>query len=143
MNCFKDTLQIVAYFVAIFTAGFSLWQYRRNSARERTRWLFELYQRFYEQPMLRTMRIRIDEHNTEFAAEVKDSELLGDLDNFLNFFEFVAFLRKQGEIKSVEVNAMFAYPLSTLATDKNVLAYIRRYGYEELNALLKELGYAT
>jgi hypothetical protein len=143
MESLKDVLQVLAYGVAVFTAWFSVRQYLRNSARERTRWLFELYQRFYEQSALKSMRIRIDDHDTEFVVEEKNSELLGDLDNFLNFFEFVAFLRKQGEIKPEEINAMFAYPLSTLATDKNVLAYIRKYGYEELNALLKEMGYAT
>lgn len=143
MDTFKDCLEIVTYFVGIAVAGGSLWTYRRNSARERTRWLFELYQRFYEQAALRDMRVRIDWGDTAFVQEEKDASLLGDLDNFLNFFEFLAYLRKQRELQLREIQAMFAYPLSTISKDKAILAYLRKYGYEELDALLKELRYAA
>ncbi|MGH9789570.1 MAG: hypothetical protein ACRD5W_00045 [Candidatus Acidiferrales bacterium] len=143
MDTFKDFLQIVTYVVAIFAAGASWWQYRRNSARERTRWLFELYQRLYEHPALKDMRVRIDWGDTAFVQEEKDASLFGDLDNFLNFFEFLAYLRKQKELHLREIQAMFAYALSTISKDKAVLAYLRKYGYEELDALLKEMRYAA
>jgi hypothetical protein len=57
----KDWLQALTYLAAIVAAILSIWQYRRNSTRERTRWLFELYQRYYGQPVLRAMRIRLDQ----------------------------------------------------------------------------------
>lgn len=52
--------QLVTYIIAILAAGFSVCQYYRNSKRERTRWLFDLYQRFYGQADLKGMRVRLD-----------------------------------------------------------------------------------
>jgi len=46
----KDGLQAVTYLVAIFATALSWLQYKKNSARERTRWLFDLYERFYGRP---------------------------------------------------------------------------------------------
>lgn len=143
MRTWLDVLQVVAYLVGFVAALGSLWQYRSNSVRERTCWLFELYRRFYEESALKSMRIRIDWGDTAFISDEKDSQLLGELDNFLNFFEFLAFLKKRGEITSDEVKAMFEYPLKVVAANGAVLAYVKKYGYEELDALLKELRYAS
>lgn len=138
----KDWIEMAAYGVAILAALGSFLQYHRNSIRERTRWLFELYQRLYEQKTLRTMRIRLDSHDTKFVSEEKDLDLLGDLDDFLNFFEFIAYLWKKGELQLEEVRALFAYPLRTIAEDEAVMIYVSKYGYDDdLGALLEELGY--
>jgi hypothetical protein len=72
-------------------AIFSVWQYRRNSRRERTRWIYDLYRRFWEQPALRKMRERIDWGDTAFL-ETEDKEELSDFDDYLNFFEFIGYL---------------------------------------------------
>ena len=137
----KECLEIAAYIIAILAAVGSVWQYRRNSLRERSRWLFELYQRFYEQKTLKAMRIRLDSHDTKFVTEEKDLDLLGDLDDFLNFFELIAYLWKKGELQIEEVQAMFAYPLRTIVEDEAVMVYVSKYGYDEdLGVLLKELG---
>ena len=138
----KDWLQAGTYVAAIVAGIVSLWQYRRNSARERTRWLFELYQRFYGQPAHRAMRVRLDLGQTDFLRG-DDKELAADLDDFLNFFEFIAFLRRRGEIKPAEVRALFAYPLQTIGKNPDVISYLREYDYGELDRLLKELGYAS
>lgn len=143
MDTFKNWLEVAIYVVAIVAAGGSWWQFRRNSARERTRWLFELYQRFYEHAALRDMRVRVDWGDTAFVREDKDTGLLSDLDNFLNFFEFLAYLRRRNELKLSEIQAMFPYPLSTIAKDNAILEYLRKWGYEESDALLKELRYAA
>ncbi len=137
----RDCLQAVVYATAILAAIGSLWQYRRNSRRERTRWLFDLYQRFWEQKTLRGMRIRVDVGDTGFVKEDKDLDLLGELDDYLNFFEFIAFLWKRRELKLEEVRALFEYPLQTIARDEAVLGYVRRYSYDELAGLLTELRY--
>jgi hypothetical protein len=139
----KDWLQAGTYLAAIAAAIISIWQYRRNSGRERTRWLFELYQRFYGQPALRAMRMRLDLGETEFLRGAGDKDLAADLDEFLNFFEFIAFLQKRREIKPAEVKALFAYPLQTLGKNPDVISYIREYDYGELDRLLKELGHAS
>jgi hypothetical protein len=139
----KTYLETLAYAVAILAAGGSAWQYRRNSARERTRWLFDLYQRFYDRSEFKALRVRLDSGDTRFIETGDDPQLLADLDDFLNFFEFTAFLARSGELRKREIRAMFDYTLRMLANDRSALAYIRKYGYEELDSLLKDLGYAT
>jgi hypothetical protein len=134
-------LQGATYVIAIVAALGSLWQYRRNSKRERTRWLFELYQRFYDQNNLKAMRVRIDGGDTQFITEGHDNFLLADLDDFLNFFELIAYLQKRSDLRREEVLVMFEYPLRMIAKDQAVSSYVTKYGYDELRRLLKELGY--
>ena len=139
----KDGLQAATYLVAIFAAALSWLQYKKNSARERTRWLFDLYERFYGRPALRAMRIRLDLGETDFLRGAGNKDLAADLDDFLNFFEFIAFLQRRGEIKKDEIETLFAYPLQTLGKHAEVISYLQRYDYGELDRLLKELGYAS
>ncbi len=140
----KDWIQTVSYGVGAIVALWSLRQYFRNSARERTRWLFDLYHRFYEDAALKQMRSRIDWGETSFVREETDRQLMQELDDYLNFFEFIAYLLETGELKREEILAMFDYPLRRIATDKWVCTYVQRqdYGYEGLSDLLKKLGYA-
>lgn len=136
-------METLAYAVAIVAAAGSLWQYRRNSGRERTRWLFDLYQRFYDREEFKAVRVRLDAGDTKFVEAGDDPQLLAELDDYLNFFEFTAFLTREKELRKQEVQAMFDYTLQMLGKDRHVLAYIRKYGYEELDRLLKDFGYAS
>ena len=65
----------------------------------------------------------------------------GQIDDLLNFFEFIGILRTRQELESEEIEDMFAYPLRSLAADESVLRYLDEYDYEHLAALLRELGY--
>lgn len=138
----KEWLAIGTYLAAIVAAMASWFQYHRNSRRERTRWLFDLYQRFYENPGLKNMRVRIDWGDTAFVSEEKDQQLMQELDDYLNFFEFIAYLLKRGELRRDEVLAMFDYPLHRIAADNSVSQHVGRpeYGYEGLRDLLKQFG---
>ncbi len=76
----KEWVQVAAYVAAILAALGSWWQYNKNSKRERSRWLFELYQRFYSDSRLKDMSARIDWGDTSFAREESDRELCEKLD---------------------------------------------------------------
>ena len=138
----KDAAQIGAYLAGILAALFSVWQYRRNSRRERTRWIYDLYRRFWEQPSLRKMRERIDWGDTAFLEE-EDKDVLSDFDDYLNFFEFIGYLWKSGELELTEISVMFDYSLRQLGQNKIIRSYLTKYGYEQLNALLDELRYSV
>ncbi len=141
----KDWVQTLSYVVGAVVALWSVAQYFRNSKRERIRWLFDLYHRFYEDAALKQMRMRIEWGDTSFATEEENRQMMQELDDYLNFFEFIAYLVKRNELEREEVLAMFDYPLRRIAKDNAVSKYIARpeYGYEELRDLLKELGYAN
>lgn len=137
-----EWLEIAAYIVAIFAAGASWWQYRRNSRRERMRWLYDLYQRFYDSREYQEVFDRIDYGETDFIRN-GDRKLLPKLDCYLNFFEFVAILGRRKELREDEVKDMFQYPLERIAQDAHVPNYLRDNGYEQLDALLKRLRYPS
>jgi len=137
------TIQAIFYASGTFAALASARAYWRNSAQERAKWLFELYQRFYDSDSHGDIRRRIETGNTRFAHEEQDEQLLQKLDDYLNFFEFISFLLRSRRLKKKEAMAMFDYPLRKMANDKPIRRYLSRpeYGYEGLNELLKDLGY--
>ncbi len=132
-----------AYFIGMVAALLSWYQYAKNSRRERSRWLFDLYQRFYGDPSLKKMASLIDWGETSFLRDESERQLWTELDEYLNFFEFIAFLKRNGQLKLGEIRSMFDYPLEKISDDPKVLAYLRlpEHGYEGLNELLKDLGY--
>lgn len=137
----NDWGALVAYSIGAMAAVASVWNYYKNSQRERTRWLFEMYQRFYGQASFAQMRDLIERHKTEFIG-ADDYEKLNELDAYLNFFEFVAHLKERGELRADEIKAMFDYSLHTIAGDKATNTYVRNYGYEKLAALLEDMRYS-
>jgi len=138
----KDGAQVVAYVAGAAAALISMWQYRRNSQRERAHWIYELYRRFWDQPTLRKMRERVDAADIGFLQR-EENDVPADFDDYLNFFEFIGFLRKSGELKSNEIAVMFDYSLRQIGENSAIRRYLSRYGYEQLNALLNELRYSV
>lgn len=138
----NNWLELIGYAVGFLAVYLSLRQYYSNSQEERSRWLFELYNRLYGDPELSEMRIRIDVGDTQFVFEEKDHKLMGQLDDFLNFFEFLAYLRKQKRLNRQEMLSMFDYPLRKIAGDSRIRTYVNNdsYGYEGLRELLTEMG---
>jgi len=56
----------------------------------------------------------------------------------LNFFEFVAVLRKFRQLKQEEIEDLFGYYLNCLRDKPEMRDYIVRNGYELLDALLRD-----
>jgi len=138
----KDWLEAGLYLVGILAAVGSAVQYVRNSSRERIRWLFELYERFYDRSTLKEMRSKCAWSPGDFAKLKEDATLRGNLSEYLNFFELTAYMVNKGQISSKEVKVMFESPLKRLPQIDAVWTYICGRGYEQLAWLLKDLGYA-
>ena len=113
--------------------------YYRKSALERASWLSSLYSKFYEAPDLKRIRKALDD-NAPDAAEVV--ELVQnedpDLTDYLNFFEFMAYLEECGQLSKSDVAALFDYYLRLLSKHKDVREYVGegRNGYGYLKKLL-------
>jgi hypothetical protein len=113
--------------------------YYRKVALERATWLSSLYSKFYEAPDLKRIRKVLDE-NLPDAPQVED--LLRnedpDLTDYLNFFEFMAYLEARGQLSRRDVAALFDYYLRLLSKHKDVRRYVLddRNGYGYLKKLL-------
>ncbi len=136
-------LQAASYIFGAASAVAAALTYRHNSRQRRATWLFELYQRFYDSASHTQMRERIEAGNTKFAEEEADEALLRQLDDYLNFFEFVTFLVREKQLQRSEALAMFDYPLRHIANDNSLMRYLTKpeYGYEGLTQFLKNLSY--
>jgi hypothetical protein len=56
----------------------------------------------------------------------------------LNFFKFVAVLKKSGQLKQQEIEDLFGYYLGRLSNRPEMREYIVRNGYELLDELLRD-----
>ena len=105
-------------------AVFAAFVYRRNSALERAKWASNLYEKFYEATTLKQMRDRLDCLNDMDSVNeivIREESTFTD---YLNFFEFIAFLNMSKQLKDSEINALFGYYLDCLNRHDRVKQYI-------------------
>jgi hypothetical protein len=134
-------VQVVSYIAGVFAAFWAVLVYRSNSRRERARWAESLYSRFYEKEELKRVRDLLDcTAGDPQVAQLVTVESSAWTD-YLNFFEFVAYLQSSKQLSRKDVEALFSYYLGCLKRHPNVVGYIRNKekGYEYLRrALLNE-----
>ena len=139
-------VQSLSYFAGA-TAAISSWAvYRRNSRIERARWMSSLYSKFYEQKDLKKIREILDR---EAPASVEVRRLVDqedpDFTDYLNFFEFMGYLNKSGQLSGADVEALFDYYLRSLQSHEIVRKYINdnSKGYGYLKDLLSRIQPGT
>ena len=129
---------VSALFAAV-TVAIGACTYWRNSRLERARWLSSLYSKFYEALDLKMIRETLDCTPPNGPAVQK---LVHDEDarftDYLNFFEFMAYLKACGQLSKKDVTAMFDYYLRVLSKHEDVRKYVMddRNGYGYLKELL-------
>jgi hypothetical protein len=113
--------------------------YYRKVALERATWLSSLYSKFYEAPDLKRIRKVLDDNSADAPAveELVRSED-SDLTDYLNFFEFMAYLKDRHQLSKKDVAALFDYYLRLLSKHKDVRKYVLddRNGYGYLKILM-------
>jgi hypothetical protein len=131
-------VQIGSYIAGVFAAFWAVLVYRNNSRRERARWAEGLYSRFYEKDELKRVRDLLDcDAGTAEVAKLVTVES-SDWTDYLNFFEFVAYLQSSKQLSKGDVDALFSYYLGCLKRHPEVVAYVRNKekGYEFLSKVL-------
>jgi hypothetical protein len=116
--------QTISYVLAAVSSFVAVLTYRKNSAFERARWLASLYSKFYEALDLKRIRRSLDDSspNSPQVRELIQQEDAGFTD-YLNFFEFMAYLEDCGQLSRRDVAALFDYYLRVLAKHEDVRQY--------------------
>ncbi len=139
LHWFLTNAQSISLAVAAASVFVAVLTYRKNSALERARWLASLYSKFYEALDLKRIRQALDESapNSPQIRELIQQEDAGFTD-YLNFFEFMAYLEECGQLSKSDVAALFDYYLRLLSKHKDVREYVAegRNGYGYLKKLL-------
>jgi len=129
--------QVIYNFAAVIAAFSALIVYGRNSRLERARWAASLYEKFYERDQLKRVRDKLDcETDAEQVNELV-FKAEADFTDYLNFFEFVAYLEYTKQLKPAEIEDLFGYYLDCLQRQGVIRRYIKESGYERLNNLLE------
>lgn len=123
----------------VAAAIYAAFVYRNNSRLERARWASTLYEKFYERKDLKKVRDALDCEQGTKQVEALVSMEESDYTDYLNFFEFVAFLNHRGQLTREEVEDLFGYYLRCLTRHDTVRRYVKEKGYERLDALLTTL----
>lgn len=122
----------------VLAAGFAAFVYQRNSTFERAKWASSLYEKFYEATNLKQVRDKLDcPNDLDLVNEIVIREE-ADFTDYLNFFEFIAFLNTSKQLKNSEIEALFGYYLDCLNRHDRVKQYISNpeNGYEGLSKIL-------
>ena len=148
----KGPLESIFYSVSVIAIIFSILTYRRNSQLERAKWLNSLHEKFYEKDQYKNIR-QIIEYETPKLDEIRKSiekskkggeeesiELRDELDDYLNFFEFIASLWKMEQLTLDQVKMVFEHYIRRIAKHKFLLDYITDEGFENLNTLLSQFN---
>ena len=133
-----NTQQVFQLMAALSVAIASL-TYWRNSKLERARWLASLYRKFYEALDLKVIREILDcgaPNSPEVTKLVEEQD--ARFTDYLNFFEFTAYLKACGQLSQKDVAALFDYYLRVLGKHEAVRKYVleENNGYGYLKRLL-------
>lgn len=126
--------------------------YRSNLRKERARWAESLYSRYFEKKELKEIRNTLDcEPEKDDRCKQEVAKLCEDattsakegtnFTDYLNFFEFVAYLKKSGQLEKDDVDALFQYYLCRLNKHRCVVEFIDKYGFKNLKELLSNKAY--
>jgi hypothetical protein len=136
-------------------AALALWarqNYRRQVSLEQMRWLQQLYDSFYNSDRYKEVRQAIDFDELGQTMELvrrgdadphqltlPERAQLDQFTDYLNFFEWLAYLEKEKQLTFRQLDTMFGYYLTRLLqVDRNrpLRRYIQENGYEQLHVLL-------
>lgn len=131
---------LIGFIGMLGAAGWALFTYSQSVKLQRARWVKELYEKFYERGDLKVIRDLLDSGNSKQISELVGTEPASFTD-YLNFFEFLAFLSETKQIEDKEILGLFEYYLRILRKNSEVSEYISdpTKGFEKLHKLLDRL----
>lgn len=114
--------------------------YLNQTRLKRAEWVKSLFEKFFESPVYKEVRgwLDYDELSGKLSGlDPRNNE--EKFTDFLNFFEFIGVLYSRRQIKFEEVYELFDYYLKKIKDDPNCQAWIEKYGFEKLKALLARI----
>lgn len=140
---FKDWVDVLSKIVAAIGILIAAFNYRKQTKTKRAEWLKELFEKFYEKTEYKDVRRWFE--TGEIEKNITLEETVSDDDekftDYLNFFEFIATLEAEGQLKRKDVINLFDYYLRKLKNSPASMQWInnKKYGFEKLRNLLSKL----
>lgn len=122
----------------LVAAFWAVWTYQKSVKLARAKWMKELYEKFYEQQQLKPVREQLDGGDEQTVTKlVRDEDQ--SFTDYLNFFEFLAYLEESGQVSRADMLGLFGYYLENLKSSRAVREYVNKpaKGFEKLQKLLQ------
>lgn len=138
--------------VAAGVGGFGGIQYLKSLRERRSQWIHRLYNDFYVKSHLKAARDKLDSDvgkqgieriiglKNDSALSQQELNLLYSFTDYLNFFQFILYLKKISMIKDSDIADMFSYYVGLLRNSLAIKAYLKDYNYDILYDYLFEKG---
>lgn len=114
--------------------------YRSQTQIKRAEWVKSLFEKFFETPTYKEVRVWLDYNElSEKLSTADERERRGNEEkftDFLNFFEFIGVLYSRHQLSFDQVYEVFDYYLRKIKDDVDCQQWIDKYGFEKLKALL-------
>jgi hypothetical protein len=137
---------------AIFAGIQGLQEYRAKLAADKAKWLFQLYEKLFENGQYKSVRRKLDYDDTSELKALIDKDknnqefepaervTFDEFTDYLNFFEMIAHLKEAHQLTSADVRATFDYYLRLFTRRRNpeIREYLKKEGFESLDKLLFE-----
>jgi len=132
--------QVLAWIGALIAMIVAVVNYRAQTRLKQAEWLKSLFEKFFESPIYKEVRVWLDYGTlherltaTDAAARQANEEKFTD---FLNFFEFIGVLYSRDHLSYQQVCDVFEYYLKKIKSDADCQQWIDQYGFEKLRTLL-------
>lgn len=127
--------------------GVTVYTYWKNSSLKRAEWLYQLYQKFYEEDHYKEIRRILDYDPADDLGRLRygiendcECQLVEALVDYLNFFEFIATLWQLKQLTLKELSMVFQYYVLELRKHDFVMEFMHNEGFRSLPALIDALS---
>lgn len=140
-----DAAEIFGGFIVLLTGLIGLRAtistYKQSVRQNKTKWLNSLHEKFYILEHFKKIRDELDWHPENISKAIKSGKSIieSHLVDYLNFFEFIAILEKEGGLNIEEISMMFGYYLDNLLFNPDIVLYLKEQGFEKLIYLLDKM----
>ena len=132
-----ELVKIVFGLVGAIAAIAAVKVYWNNSRLEHAKWVASLYEKFYERKELKEVRDKLDCDANHAEVDALVTRRDADLADYLNFFQFIAYLKDSDQLTEEEIKYMFDYYLRCLKKHGVIRKYIKDNNFHKLDSLLE------
>ena len=151
------TADLATALIPLVAILFAVYVYYKENRRHSAGMLWHAFSDFYNSDAKRVVRAALEKDNENsvprknlkcavdksvknVSLDPEEEKLAHDLDNYLNFFQFIGWLLQKNDLAQDDVTGMFSYYVNDLCGDHNLwlLPYIHKYKFDGLEKLLRE-----
>lgn len=140
---FKDWADVIAKMIAATGVVIGALSYRQQARTKRAEWLKALFEKFYEKEEFKEVRRWIESGEIDAKINLDPTVSLEEekVTDYFNFFELIATLESNNQLRISDVKNLFEYYLNKIKSSDKCMSWVSNsnYGFEKLRNLLDKI----